>query len=132
MKRTLISLNLFALTYDGTKTFAQIIHDGMVAQVADYPLPNPLMPAFQLHIDALDAAILIWGKKGNRGSHADHLALIAAASIVRNDLRMLADYAQNVMQDNPESWALVGFKSRSPKSKPVVLQMVQNFRNCIS
>src|SRR3569832_1635609 len=132
MARSLISLNLFGLPYDSLKTFAQKIHDGFIAQVADYPLPNPLMPAFQADIDKLDAAIIKWGKKGNRGSHQDHLVLIAAATVVKNDLRMLSGYAQNVMPDNPVSWSAVGFTIKSSGSKPVALQAVVNLRQFIA
>jgi hypothetical protein len=90
------------------------------------------MLAFKTDIDALRVAITKWGLKGNHGSHADHVALIVAATVVRNDLRMLASYAQNKQPDNAPSWTNLGFKIKKPKSKPVALQMVRDFRQFIS
>jgi hypothetical protein len=90
------------------------------------------MSVFQSDIDVLDACISAWGVKGNRGSHADYLALLAARNVIRNDLRMLALYAQNTKPDNVLSWADLGFKNKRPKSKPQPLQMVQNFHHFIS
>jgi hypothetical protein len=132
MARSLIKLVLSSLGFDALLSFAQTIHDGFVAEIADYPTPNPLMAAFQSDIDALSAAIIAWGPAGARGSHAQHVALINAANVVQNDLRMLADYAQNTMPDNPTSWGLVGFPVKRAKSAPVALEMVQNFRRFIA
>jgi hypothetical protein len=127
MARSLINLNLFRLTYAALAAFAQTIHNGFVALALDYPAPNPTMPIFQTDIDELNDAITAWGVQGNHGSHADHVALIAAATIVRNDLRMLASYAQNRKPDDFASWTNLGFNIKRPKSAPVSLQMVQNF-----
>jgi hypothetical protein len=128
---SLINLNLFRLVYAAPASFAQTIHDGFVTKVADYPTPPVLMVDFQSDIDNLLAAIAKWGVKGNRGSHADHIALIVAATIVRNDLRILAQYAQSEQPDNSQSWIDVGFQIKSPKSAPKPLGMVQNFRRLI-
>src|SRR5437870_5041389 len=120
-----INLNLISLNFTALAGFAQTIHDGYVTHAADFPAPNPLMPAFHDHIDAHNAAIAKWGVKGNRGSHPDYLALLATRNVVRNDLRMLVLYAQNTKPDNVISWADVGFKIKRAKSKPQPLQMVQ-------
>ena len=132
MARSLISLNLFKVSYNTLAGNSQTIHDGFVTKVADYPAPNPTMPNFQTDIDALQDAITAWGIKGNRGSHVDHLNLVAAANFVRDDLRMLADYAQNTKPDDPDSWSTLGFKIKRGRSKPAELQIVQNFRNFLS
>ena len=132
MARSLINLNLFRLSYSDLGDFAQTIHDGFVALVADYATPNPAMAAYQGDITALKKATTAWGVKGNHGSHLDHLTLIDARTVVRNDLRMLAEYAQNTKPNNPTSWSAVGFKIKRPKSAPKPLEVVQNFRNFIS
>jgi hypothetical protein len=132
MSRSLIKLVLYSLNFDALLSFAQTIAAGFAAQVADYPAPNPLMPAFNADINALSNAITAWGPKGARGSHADHVALVDAANVVRNDLRMLADYAQNTQPDNPTSWGLVGFPIKRAKSVPQPLQIVRNLQNFIS
>ena len=132
MARRLINLNLFRLTYDGLLTLAQTVHDGFVTLALIYTTPNPAMLVFQTNIDALQAAITAWGPKGARGSHAQHLALIAAANVVRDDLRQLAAYAMNKRPDDPASWALLGFSVRRTKTPPEALQQVQNFHNFVS
>src|SRR3569832_2760312 len=107
--RSLISLNASQYSFTGLAGFAQVIHDGFVAEVADYATPKPTMPVFQGDIDALNTAITAWGVKGNRGSHSDYVTLVAAQQVVINDLRMLADYAQNTQPDFFFSWLVVGF-----------------------
>jgi hypothetical protein len=129
---SLISLNLFRYTYAALAAFAQTIHDGFIAEIADYATPNPLMAAFQADIDALNIAVANWGIKGNRGSHIAHLALIAAAIVVKNDLRMLAEYAQNTRPNDPDSWERVGFKAKRPKSAVKPLEVVRDFRQFIA
>jgi hypothetical protein len=129
---SLINLSLFRYSFSGLADFAKTIHQGFLDEIADYPAPNPTMLMFKAHIDTLEAAIVAWGVKGNRGSHADYLALVAAAVVVKNDLRMLAEYAQNTKPNNPDSWALLGFTSKRPKSDPKPLEVVQNLRHFIS
>src|SRR4051812_17572002 len=109
MSRSLISLILFRLPYAALLLLAQTVHNGFVLLVADYATPNPAMLIFQGHITALSAAITAWGPKESRGSHAQHLALIAAANVVRDDLRMLAAYAMNTKPNDKDSWAALGF-----------------------
>src|SRR5436305_1872577 len=94
LNNPLINLSLRVSYVDLSKN-AQKVHNGFVTLVADYPLPNPLMPAYQTDIDALDTSILAWGPKGARGSHEDHLVLINVAEQVRADYRQLAAYAMN-------------------------------------
>jgi hypothetical protein len=128
----LINLSLFRMSYAALAAFAQTIHDGYVALAADYPAPNPAVAAFQADIDKLNTALAKWGVKGNHGSHIDHLALIVAATVVRNDLRTLSIYAQDTKPEDSDSWAELGFKIKRPKSKPKLLEMVQNFRHFLS
>ena len=128
----LIKLVLSSFNFQALAAFAQTIHDGFVAQVADYATPNPLMAAFQDAIDDLNDAVTAWGVKGAHGSKADHNNLIAQAKIVRGMLRQLADYAQNTMPNNPDSWQLVGFAVKAARSKPVYLEKVQNLRTVLS
>jgi hypothetical protein len=132
MARKSISLNLFKLTYGTLATLAQAVHDGFVTLAADYPSPKPTMLLFQTQIDNLNAAIIAWGTVGARGSHVQHLALIAAANVVRDSLRQLAAYAMTTKPDNQDSWAALGFAIKRPKSAPVPLQQVQNFHNFVS
>src|SRR5437762_933891 len=111
-----INLNLQRLNFTSLAGFAQTIHDGYVAHAIVYPAPKPLMPVFQGDIDVFNSTISKWGVKGNRGSHTDYLALLAARDVVRNDLRRLSFYAQSVKPDDFVSWSDLGFKSKRSKS----------------
>jgi hypothetical protein len=111
---------------------AQTTHDGFVDEAATYTAPVPTMPNFQLDIDDLSAAITGWGTEESRGSHADHLALLSAAGIVRSDMRQLATYAMFTRPGDVDSWALLGFGFKNPKSSTLVLPPVQDFRIFIS
>lgn len=65
---------------------------------ANYATPNPTLIALTADEVALSAAIATWGPVGNRGSHADLLALRAAATTAFNDLLAEAAYVQNTAQ----------------------------------
>jgi hypothetical protein len=132
MLHFLISLNLSRLSYSALKTLAQTIHDGFLAFVAAYPAPVPTMVIFQGHIDDLDAAILAWGPPNARGSRNQHLALIAAADVVREDLRQLAAYAMATKPNDKDSWSNLGFPVKRPRTEPAPLGMVRDFRFFIS
>jgi hypothetical protein len=132
MARSLINLGLYKIKFTDLAANAKTIHDGLLAQILLFPIPNPTMVIFQGDIDALNTAIVKWGLPGNRGSKADYNALVAAANKVKNDLRMLADYAQNTKPDDPNSWMLAGFVVRRSPSSPAPLGIVQNLRNFIS
>jgi hypothetical protein len=132
MAISLIKLNLFKMTFDVLSTFAQKIHNGFVTNIADYATPDPTMVDFQTDIDTFKAALLKWGPEGNRGSHADHIALLSAVTVIKADLGMLSRYAQNAQPANPDSWVNVGFTLKSAPKPPVKLQVVQNFHNFIS
>jgi hypothetical protein len=80
MSRSLINLGLYQIKFTDLAANAQTIHDGFIAQILLFPTPNPTMVIFQGDIDALNAAIVKWGPKGNRGSKADYNALVAAAN----------------------------------------------------
>ena len=123
------SLNV---SYSTLKDNAIKVHDGYIALAADYPAPTPAMPLFQTDIDALAAAITAWGPKGARGSHQQHLDLIDAAEVVRDDYRQLALYAMLTKPGDTSSWVALGFSIKNPKSKPVALEAVQNFHRFIS
>jgi hypothetical protein len=128
---TLINLGLSRLSYSDLRKFGVKIHDGFIAQVAKFPAPNPLMVDFQTDIDTLDAANVTWGDKKNHGTHNDHVALLTAVTVVKDDLRMLSAYAQNTQPTDTASWEAVGFTLKRPKSEPKPLQMVQQFRRLI-
>jgi hypothetical protein len=127
-----ISLRLSRLSFTALAGFAQSIHDGFVAQAVIFVTPNPLMLVFQTHIDDLVAASAKWGTKPIHGSSSDKAALVDAATIVKLDLKMLAQYAMNTVPTDPSKWIDIGFALKNPRGKPLKLQVVQNFRHFIA
>jgi len=89
-------VNKFA-SYDfqALADFGQGIHDALNGN-ATFPTPPVTLAAQQAAITALDNAIVAWGPKGNRGSHASHVALLAARDVVRENIRNLADYVDGI------------------------------------
>src|ERR1051325_9941486 len=129
MARRFISLTLGSLSYGELKDFAQIIHDGLVAQAAIFTTPPMTMLVFQGYIDTLDTCIGAWGIEGDRGSKKDHNNLVAAAGVVKDALRLIAVYVMNTRPNDPDMWQLLGFKLKSLKKPPVNLQKVHTLRN---
>jgi hypothetical protein len=132
MARFSISLNVLKLSYSALRTLAQNIHDGFLAHALEYPAPTVTMLIFQGHIDDLIAAIDAWGLPHARGSHQQHVDLIAAANIVRDDLRKLSLYAMTTKPDDKDSWSSLGFAIKRPKSATAPLGMVRDLRIFIS
>ena len=85
-------------------------------------------------------AIAVWGPKGNRGSHADLVALRASALTLSQTLKSVSQYVMNTAQttagsDYPSMAAIIttsGFNLKANKTPQGVLQMVQGFHNFIS
>ena len=46
--------------------------------------------------DAMQAAIIAWGPMGNRGSHAQHVTLLAARLVVEDNIRSLEGYVNGI------------------------------------
>ena len=65
---------------------------------AEFTTPSPLLATLTADATALDSAIALWGPVGNRGSHADLVALRAAARTAYDDLLAEAQYVQNTAQ----------------------------------
>lgn len=96
--KPIATINVKKSNYQGVANLAQLVHDDLVAAVADFATPSPTMLVFQSDIDDLTAAIAAWGPVHNRGSHAQLLALRDACTVVYNDLLSLQAYVQNVAQ----------------------------------
>jgi hypothetical protein len=111
---------------------SQSVHDGYVAEALVFPAPNPAMPIFQGHIDDLEDAITAWGPEGARGSRAQHDALLAAAKVVKADLKQLASYAMATKPNDPDAWRRLNFNIKRPKSAPEPLQKVRDFHIFVS
>jgi hypothetical protein len=127
-----INLGLSKGSYRDLADNSQSIHDGFVAEVADFPAPSPTMPIFQGHIDDLETAITSWGPPGARGSRAAHDALVTAANVVKADLKQLASYAMATKPNDPDAWRRLNFNIKRPKTAPEPLQKVRDFHLFVS
>src|SRR5260221_4541844 len=61
-----------------------------------FPAPPVTLVQQGTDNDAFQAAILAWGPNGNRGSHAQHVALIDAQNVVKENLRNLEGYVNGI------------------------------------
>src|SRR5580704_15530388 len=61
-----------------------------------FPAPPVSLVAQGTLNDAMQAAILAWGPVGNRGSHAQHVALLDAKAAVEDMIRNLNDYVDGI------------------------------------
>jgi hypothetical protein len=132
MQNPSISLKAARIPIPNLHSIAVKVHLGFTTHTGEYSSPVLPMTVFLLHILKLKKAITAWGPEGCRGSRADHDAMMAAAEVVRKDLRQLASYAQYTQVNNTKSWLELGFTLRLPKHKTQRLQKVQNFRRFIA
>lgn len=95
--RPQVKIGVKISNYSGVASLAQQVHDSMLAGILLFPAPIPSLATFQTNINTLVAAIAAWGPVGNRGSHADLVALRAACLVVYTDMILLAAYVQNLV-----------------------------------
>lgn len=125
--------------YNGVAALAQQIHDQMVINVADFPTPVPSMANFQTQINTLVTNLANWGPQGNRGSHADLVAVRTSCNVVYTSMILLGAFVQNLVDPTlsyPDQTAFIlssGFavkNSPSPQgvlSAPVgLVQLIQS------
>lgn len=110
----------------------------MLTNSSYFPSPTPDMGVFGSNNLALTNAIAIWGPVGARGSHADHIALLAANAIVYNDLVTLAAYVQS-LTDLSQPYTtqatfitLSGFGVKNLPTPQGLLGVPQNFHQVFS
>jgi len=88
-------------TYAALYTYALNVYTAMLANAITFSAPTPTLITFFANITALKAAMVAWGRKGARGTHAQHLALMAAKAAVISNLAGLVEYVQGVARRNP-------------------------------
>lgn len=142
MKPTTI-LGVKKSNYQGLANLGNLIFVSMTGNV-NFTTPSPTLLALQTDITAVENAIAVWGPVGNRGSHADLVALRTAATTLYNDLLALADYVQNTAQlaagtDYVAMASIIstsGFGIKNPPQPQGLLGAPQNlhrvFKNSIS
>src|SRR2546430_437584 len=82
-----------------------------------FPTPPVTLANQTLANDALQAAILAWGPLGNRGSRAQHVALLDARAVVEENIRNLDGYVNGVSAGDAGmilSAAMTPNQARSP------------------
>ena len=132
MAKSIIKLNLRKLSYSQVLALANSVFAGLTAALGVYTTPFPTLASLTTAITALDAAITAWGPPGNRGSHAQHVALLDARATVELILTQLANYCMDTTPYDEVNLATTGFEIKSVRTPQGVLEMVQNFHNFIS
>src|SRR5271155_1311697 len=61
-----------------------------------FPTPSVSLADQGTANNAYQAAILAWGPKGNRGSRAQHIALLDAKAVVEENIRNLNGYVDGI------------------------------------
>jgi len=82
--------------------------------------------------DAMQAAILAWGAKGDRGSHAQHVALLDARHVVEENIRNLMGYVNGIAAGDTGMILSAGMVVSDVRNPLGVLLAPQNFRNPFS
>lgn len=119
--------------YTGINTLQALVIATMTTNVADFPVPVPSLADATTANGTLGSAIAQWGPQGNRGSHADLIALRAAARAVYNNLLLLAAYVQNLVDlslpypDQASFILLSGFAVKNSPSPQGVLAAPEEF-----
>lgn len=128
--------------FNGISILAHAVIIGLTTHPVNYPTPNPSLATLTADVTTLNLCIVNWGLVHNRGSHADWLALVAAADIMRNDLLLEAAYVDNLVDPNipyPDQVAFIltsGFAVKDLPTPQGVLAAPQdvhrNMNNSIS
>lgn len=92
-----VKIGVVGSNYLGIAALTANVIAGLTANPGNFPAPFPTIVTLTVDLLALNNAITAWGIVGNRGSHADWVALEAAALTMRNDLLLEADYVNNLV-----------------------------------
>lgn len=102
----------------------------------NFATPTPTLASVTTQTDATEVALNAWGPEGNRGSHADYVALVAAAQALYNLISAEASYVQTTSGGDPDIIMSSGFSIKnagSPQGPLGVPQDIQQmFSNTIS
>lgn len=124
--------------FTGIAALASTVILGISTHPLNFPAPVPPLATLIADLASLNAAITAWGTVGNRGSHADWLALVAAATLMRNDLLTEGAYVESLVNpaDNylAQSAFIVtsGFSVKNLPSPQGVLGPPQNLHRFMS
>jgi len=94
-----------------------------------FPTPPVTLVAQGAANDALQAAILAWGPKGNRGSHAQHVALINARKVVEENIRNIEGYVNGIAAGDAGMILSAGMVVNAVSAPLGVLPAALNFRS---
>lgn len=117
--------------YQGVADLANSIFANMTGNL-NFPSPLPTLINFQAAITALEAAITAWGTVGNRGSHAQLMAVRTASNAVYAMIVQLAGYVMSCVNplasyaDQASFITTSGFSVKNTGTPQGVLEVVQN------
>lgn len=91
-----VANRVYEMSYQTLLNFSENVVAQMTAAIATFATPTPALATITTANTNLQARITAWGNEGNRGSHADLIALRSARDEVRNLLEQEAGYVQGV------------------------------------
>lgn len=95
---------------------------------ANFPTPVPTLVSVTAELDTLETCIDNWGEVGNRGSHAQYLALVSAAQTTFDTLLILMDYVENTAAGDEPALISSGYPLKNAPSPQGVLGAPQDGR----
>lgn len=121
MAKPTIANNFQRLSFQGLYDFVTIVLASMTGNPS-YTTPNPTLISLGTLATALNDAIVAWGPVGNRGSHAQYVALQLAAKNMKQGMVQLAEYCMNTTPYNLAALSTSGFVLRNTNTPQGVLQ----------
>jgi len=95
-KQVSVANRTYGMSYQTLFDFGTNVVAAMTAAVAVFVAPTPALADITTALTSLQTSITLWGVKGNRGSHAELVALRAARNLVRSLLEQESSYVQGV------------------------------------
>jgi hypothetical protein len=130
--RKVIRLALAIKTDAALLAFAQTVAALMTGNL-NYPSPvNPTLLQLGGLITDFSDALSAWGTKGNRGSHAQNIAVRETRNALMDGLTSLADYCMNTTPYNEPAFVSGGWDVKSERSPVGLVGPVQFLRQIIS
>lgn len=134
-----VANRLNSMSFQTLADFCQTMHDALVANAVTFPAPPVATATFQTNITTFQNAIIAWGAPGARGSHANHIAVLAARQQVLDDATSEASYVQAVaraiapgnVNDQKATILLGGCRVKNDSNQLQPWGQVNNFRQLV-
>jgi hypothetical protein len=130
MRLNIVSMKLYKLSNAQLLVLANAVVASANGNLS-YPTPNPTLLVLGGLITAFSDALTAWGPPGNRGSRAQHSAVISTRNDLRAALTALALYAENTTPGDRNALGTIDWPLRPINTPTGILQAVENLRQMI-